>query len=67
MTADDMKMVRAVAAWLTGDPPPSGLSASERRRAENLRLMHAPGTPSFYPYPGEPEPAAPPAATEPAP
>jgi hypothetical protein len=26
---------------------------AERRRAENLRLTHAPGTPSFYPYPGE--------------
>jgi hypothetical protein len=33
---------------------------AERRRAENLRLTHAPGTPSFYPYPGESADAFPP-------
>jgi len=41
---------------------PPDLSAADRRRAENLRLTHAPGTPSFYPYPGEAvDPATPPA------
>lgn len=40
------------------------LSDSERRRAEDMRLTLAPGTPSFYPYPGEPPvPAQPPAST----
>lgn len=45
-------------------PPGHGLSDAERRRAENLRLMHAPGTPSFYPHPGETTatPTAPPSA-----
>jgi hypothetical protein len=25
----------------------------DRRQAENWRLMHAPGTPSYYPYPDD--------------
>jgi len=40
------------------------LSAAERRRAENLRLMHAPDSASFYPYAAddpfhEPQPVLP--------
>jgi hypothetical protein len=34
-----------------------GLSAGEKRRAENVRLTHFPGTPSFYPYGAEPRSA----------
>jgi len=54
--------VSAVAAWLaphTSRLKPltpeqnATLSDADRDRAEKMRLALAPGTPSFYPYPGE--------------
>lgn len=56
-------VVTGIAGWLaphTSRGVAAGLSDAERRRAENLRLMHDPNSPSFFPYPGE-TPATPPA------
>lgn len=67
LTQEEMDAIRQMLAAVTVLPVSASgtlptavqLGDPERRRAEDMRLMFAPGTPSFYPYPGEQEAPSP--------